>query len=311
MWHGARMTVNPILEAKKRSWSGLLAGTIAYFIWGVFPIYFKLTEEIAALEILAHRIVWSVPFGFLILLFRKQIAETIRALKSLRKLAYLMLAAVALSANWGMYIWAIQQNQIFQGSLGYYINPLMYVLVGVVFLGEQLGRLQGLAVLMALAGVIVLTAYGGRFPGIALFLAVSFTIYGVIRKQVEVGAMPGLFIETIFLFLPGLAFLFWLAAQGTLGFTSTVTDMRLLLIAAGPITVLPLLTFALAARRLRLSTLGFLQYIGPTLQFACGLYYGEVFTIAHAWCFGFIWLATVLLCFDAWRKWSGTASGTM
>lgn len=270
-------------------------------MWGLFPIYFKLTESIAATELLAHRIVWSIPFGLLIILFRHQIGDVLTALKNRKTIFLLLLAAIALSANWGVYIWAIQQDQIFQGSLGYYINPLMYVLVGVVFLGERLSKFQILAVAFAVIGVLVLTLYGGVFPAISLFLATSFTIYGVIRKQVDIGAMPGLFIETCLLLPAGLTYLYWLHTHGQFGFATAVWDLKALLLLAGPITVLPLLAFAFAARRLKLSTLGFLQFIGPTLQFMCGIYYGEAFTAAHAWCFGLIWLAAGLFSWDAWR----------
>ena len=282
--------------------AGLFAGILAYFIWGLFPIYFKLTEAVTPMEILAHRIVWSVPFGFLILVFRKQVAEALGVFRQPRKLGLLALAAIALSANWGVYIWAIQQDQIFQGSLGYYINPLMYVLVGVIFFGERLSRFQAIAAGLAAIGVLILTIYGGTFPAISLFLAASFTTYGVIRKQVDIGAMPGLFVETLVLLPAGLGYMYWLHLSGAFDFAGAEIDMKLLLLAAGPITVIPLLAFAFAARRLTLTMLGFLQYIGPTLQFACGVYYGEAFTSAHAWCFGLIWLAVALFSWDAWRQ---------
>ena len=282
--------------------SGLWAGIAAYVMWGVFPIYFKATESIPAMEILTHRIMWSIPFGFLILVFRKQLNEVWQALKSPKTTGLLLIASIALAANWGMYIWAIQQEQIFQGSLGYYINPLMYVLVGVLFFGETLSRWQAIAVLMATIGVIILTVYGGQFPGISLFLAVSFTIYGVMRKQVNIGAMPGLFIEVLLLLLPALAYVYWFSSNGTFAFPSAGRDLQALLLLAGPITVIPLLCFAVAARRLTLTMLGFLQYIGPTLQFMCGLYYGEEFTAAHAWCFGFIWLAVAIFTWDTYRR---------
>ena len=282
--------------------SGLIAGIIAYVIWGIFPVYFKLTEAIAATEILTHRITWSLPFGLLILIFRKQLKEVWTALKDIKKVGLLLVASIALAANWGVYIWAIQQDQIFQGSLGYYINPLMYVLVGVIFFKETLSKWQGLAVLLACIGVLILTFYGGQFPAISLFLAVSFTIYGVVRKYVDIGAMPGLFIEVILLFLPALAYIYWLSSSGRFDFPSAAPDMKLLLVMAGPITVLPLMAFAYAARHLSLTMLGFLQYIGPTLQFMCGLYYGEAFTTAHAWCFGLIWAAVLIFTWDTFRK---------
>lgn len=281
--------------------SGLWAGVAAYVMWGLFPIYFIATESIAATEILTHRIMWSVPFGFLILIFRRQLGEVWQALKDPKKTGLLFIASVALAANWGVYIWAIQQEQIFQGSLGYYINPLMYVLVGVLFFGESLSRWQGIAVILAAIGVVILTVYGGQFPAISLFLATSFTIYGVVRKQVDIGAMPGLFIEVILLLLPALAYVYYLSSQGQFDFPDAGRDMQHLLLLAGPITVIPLLAFAVAARRLTLTMLGFLQYIGPTLQFICGLYFGEAFTAAHAWCFGFIWFAVAIFCWDTYR----------
>lgn len=282
--------------------SGLIAGITAYVIWGIFPVYFKLTETIAATEILTHRILWSFPFALLILVFRKQLGDVWTALKDFRKVGLLLVASVALAINWGFYIWAIQQDQIFQGSLGYYINPLMYVMVGVLFFKESLSRWQLLAVFLAVIGVLILTIYGGQFPAISLILAISFTIYGVVRKKVEIGALPGLFIEVILLILPALAYVYWLSSQGSFSFPAAKLDMKLLLLLAGPITVLPLMAFAYAARHLTLTMLGFLQYIGPTLQFICGLYYGEAFTAAHAWCFGFIWVAVILFTWDTFRR---------
>ncbi|NNE58678.1 MAG: EamA family transporter RarD [Hellea sp.] len=278
--------------------SGLYAGITAYMIWGIFPIYFKITQEIPAMEILTHRIFWSVPFGLLILIFRCQIKDVLIALKKFKTILLLAIAAIAMASNWGVYIWAVQQDQIFQGSLGYYMNPLMYVLVGVVFFGEKLTRNQALAVVLAAIGVLVLTFYGGEFPAIALFLGVSFTIYGVVRKQVDIGAMPGLFIETLILLVPGLAYMIYLQNSGQFAFFETSTNMQAWLVFAGPLTVAPLLAFAYAARRLTLTMLGFLQYIGPTMQFMCALYYGEKFTAAHAFCFGCIWIAVALFSWD-------------
>ena len=286
----------------KDSKAGFLSGLAAYTMWGLFPIYFVAMRHVPALELLAHRIVWSVPFGLLILLFRKQIKDTLRALATPKTVALLTIAAIALAANWGVYIWAIQQNQIFQGSLGYYINPLLYVLVAVVFFKEKLSALQGLAIAFAFIGVAILTIKGGVFPGISLFLAFSFTVYGVLRKQIDVGAMPGLFIEVLVLILPAAGMLWYLSTQGSLSWGNFDTKTDVLIILAGPLTVLPLLAFAFAARRIQLSTLGILQYIGPTMQFGCAIYFGEPFTVAHAWCFGFIWLGVGIFAFDAIRK---------
>ena len=279
---------------------GLIAGIMAYTFWGAFPIYFKVTEAVGPLEILAHRIVWSLPFALIIIVLRRQWAELKRALMIPRLVGLLALAALALSVNWGVYIWAVQNEQIFQGSLGYFINPLMYVIIGVVFFAEKLSKLQSVSVLFALIGVTILTVYGGVFPYISLILASSFAIYGVIRKQAVVGAIPGLVIETAVLFLPAMGFLIWLSTQGDLTFGASPGITGLLLL-AGPVTVLPLWAFAIAARKLKLSTLGMLQYIGPTGQFMLALYYGESFTAAHAWCFGFIWLGILIYSFDAYN----------
>ena len=243
-----------------------------------------------------------MPFGLLIILFRRQLKDVWQALKKPKTIALLALAAIAITTNWGIYIWAIQQDQIFQGSLGYYINPLAYVLIGVVFFKESLSRLQALSILFALIGVSILTIYGGVFPIISLCLVISFTAYGVIRKQVEIGAMPGLFIETVILLLPAIFFLGWLSQTGQLQFGQLGPRIESLLILAGPITVLPLLAFAYAARHITLSMLGILQYIGPTLQFALGIYFGEAFTNAHALCFGFIWLGIIIYSYDALRQ---------
>lgn len=281
---------------------GLIAGIAAYTFWGLFPIYFKLTASVPPMELLAHRIAWSVPLGALIIMFRRQWSDVWRALTNIKVLAFLSFASLLLAINWGLYIWAIQQDQIFQASLGYYITPLLYVMIGVVFLGETLRKLQIFAIALAALGVAILTILGGQLPWIALTLAVSFTIYGVIRKQIDVGAMPGLFIETLVLFLPAIAYIIYLIHQGNLVFISSGADIKALLLLAGPVTVLPLLAFAFAARHLKLSTLGFLQFIGPTLQFFIGMLYGEALSTPHLVCFVFIWSAVALFIIDAIRN---------
>jgi len=282
--------------------SGLIAGIIAYLMWGFFPVYFKITGEVPPLEILSHRVVWAIPFAAVIILLRKQWPQVRRAVANKKTLGALILAALFIAFNWGLYIWAVQHNQIMQASLGYYINPLIFVLVGVVSFGEKLSRLQLIAVALATIGVIILTFYGGQFPWIALSLALSFTAYGVIRKRTDVGSLPGLFIETCVLFLPSLVYLVWLQGQGNLHFTNTSPDMMVLLILAGPLTVLPLVAFAYAARRLRLSTIGFLQFIGPSLQFLMAVLYGERLTTGVLLCFIFIWIAAALFTWDAVRS---------
>jgi chloramphenicol-sensitive protein RarD len=281
--------------------SGVFLGLLAYTLWGIFPVYFKWVENVAPLEVLAHRIVWAVPFGAMIIHARRQWREVRGALVDRAMLAWLALAAVFISANWLIYIWAVQNERIFESSLGYYINPLMYVAVGVLLLGERLRRLQVIAVILASIGIAYLTVSGGIFPWVALSLAALFTMYGVIRKQVAIGAMPGLFVETSLLF--PFAFV-WLAVllvgkEASFAFGGVGND--LLLMMAGPITVIPLLLFAISAKRLTLTTIGFMQFLAPTLQFCIGLYYGEALTSAHLVCFGLIWAAVAVFIFDAVR----------
>ena len=281
---------------------GVIAGVLAFGMWGLLPIYFIITDEVSALEMLVHRVVWAVPFGAVILWVRHQWPEVWAALRAPKSFGLLTLSAIFIAVNWLGYIWAVQSEQIFQASLGYYINPLMYVLAGFVLLGERLRPYQLLAVLLAAVGVGVLTVSGGQFPRIALLVAVSFTIYGVIRKQVNVGAMPGLFVETVLLLPLCVGYLMWLLLSAQAAFSLEEPKLFGLLLFAGPFTVVPLLLFAVAARRLRLATIGFLQFIAPTGQFIIGVVYGEPLTMAHMICFGFIWTAVSVFLFDAWRN---------
>ncbi len=278
---------------------GVIIGLLAYVMWGFFPVYFKSLEAVSPTEMLAHRVVWAVPFGALIILFRKQWNEVRRAFANKAVLAWLSLAALSISINWLIYIWAVQNEHIFETSLGYYINPLVYVLAGVVLLGERLRRLQLAAVALAFVGVMILTISASEFPWVAISLALFFTVYGLIRKQIAIGAMPGLFVETLLLLPLALAWLLWLMGSGQATFASGDLAMSSLLLLAGPITVLPLMCFAIAARRLPLTTIGFMQFLAPTLQFIIGVYYGEQLTTAHLLCFGFIWAAVAFFSVDA------------
>lgn len=291
-------------EAAERQFQrdGVLTALIAYVLWGVFPVYFKLVQSVLPTEVLAHRIVWAVPFGALIILWRKQWPEVRAAFGSPSTLFWLAVAALFISANWFIYIWAVQQSEVLQASLGYYINPLMYVLVGVLFLKERLRRPQVVSVLLAAIGVTYLTIRGGQFPFVAVSLALLFTLYGVIRKQVAIGAMPGLFIETLLLFPFAMAWLGWLMVSQQAEFAGSSMSMSLLLVLAGPLTVVPLLMFAIAARRLTLTVIGFMQFIAPTLQFIVGIFYGEKLTAAHLVCFGCIWAAVAIFSIDAFYQ---------
>lgn len=280
---------------------GIVPGLIAYLMWGFLPVYFKLTQHVAPAEVLAHRIVWAVPFGALILYLRKQWPEVRQAVATPRVLFWLFMAALFIAVNWYVYIFAVQREQVYQASLGYYINPLIYVLVGVAFLGERLRRLQVVSLVLAALGVLILTVSYGQLPWIALVLGFSFTCYGVIRKQVAVGAMPGLFIETMILVPLAAGWLAWRVAEDQASFLAGSLGNDLLLIVAGPLTVVPLVCFAIAAKKLTLTAIGFMQFIAPTLQFSVGLAYGEVLTTAHLVCFVCIWTAVGLFSYDVVR----------
>lgn len=294
-------TGSPAAPANAELRIGLLAGIGAYTLWGVLPAYLKAVDDVSALEILSHRILWSVPFGAMLIALRSQWKEVAAAFSTPRVLALLTLSAAAIAINWYIYVWAVINDRVLQASLGYYINPLMYVAAGVFVMGERLRRTQIIAVGLAAAGVMALTIGAGVFPWVSISLAVFFTLYGYLRKTTPVGAMPGLFVETTLLSPIALIYLVWLSSAGAAVFLGQSAGKDALLILAGPVTVIPLVLFALSARRLLLSTLGFLQYIGPTLQFALGLYYGEAFTPAHVVCFGLIWTALAIFSLDAAR----------
>ncbi|MEO1014183.1 MAG: EamA family transporter RarD [Pseudomonadota bacterium] len=280
---------------------GFICALLAYTIWGGFPIYIKLLETVDPLEVVSQRIAWSVPFGALIISLRKQWRETIAAAMSAKTLLLLGASATVISVNWFFYVWAVANERVLEASLGYYINPLMFVAAGVLVLGETLTRAQWVGIGLATAGVFVLTVGAGVFPWVAFILALAFTAYGYIRKQTPVGATPGLFIETTLLAPVAIGLLIWLSGHGGLTFGAEGTRMDVLLALSGPMTVLPLTLFALGARRLKLSTIGFIQYIGPTGQFILGLYYGEPFTLAHGICFGLIWIGLAITSIDALR----------
>lgn len=287
---------------------GVIAGLVAYTIWGVLPVYFKLVETVPAVEILFHRIIWAIPFGALIIHWRRQWPEVRRALTHREMLSWLLASAVLIAVNWFIYIIAVQTGRIFQASLGYYINPLIFVVAGMVFFGERLSAGQRNAVVLAAVGVLVLTVSGGEFPWIALTLGTSFAFYGVIRKRVVIEATPGLFVETLILFPIALVGLILIQQGSGTAFVEAGTTITTLLLMAGPITVVPLVMFAIAARRLALSTVGFMQFLAPTMQFMTGIYYGEAFTLPRVICFTLIWGAVILFSVDAFRQQKQKAS---
>lgn len=285
---------------------GMLGGLFAlgaFGIWGVLPVYFKILDGVPGLEILAHRIVWTVVLVGLGLIVVKRWAEVVVILANRRMMLRLTATATLLSCNWLLFIWAVTNGHMLQGSLGYYINPLVNVVMGVFLLGERLSKPQWFSVGLTTAAVVILTYGVGEVPWIALTLALLFGFYGYIRKTAPVGAAAGLMVETLVLIVPAVLYLLYLAAIGEGAFGTVSFGFDLLLIAAGVFTSVPLIFFAAAARRLRYATVGFFQYIAPTGHFLLAvLVYGEPFTDAHKWTFGLIWFALAIYSMDVWRR---------
>lgn len=284
-----------------RARTGLLLGVAAYLLWGVLPLYFKALEHVASTEIVAHRILWSLLFlAALVLLWRR--LSLIRAAVTNRKIVLtLVLTALLIAANWLVWIWAVVNGHVLEGSLGYYLNPLVNMLLGVVLLKERLSRARTFAVGLACAGVAVLAWGVGSGLWISLTLAVTFALYGFMRKIAPVDSLEGLTIETAILAPIALGWVLWLeqAGQGGLGIDRFTT---ILLMLAGAVTAVPLLLFNAAAKRLPYSTLGFLQYIAPSLQFLLAvLVFGEKLTLSHIICFGAIWTAIFIFTVEGWR----------
>lgn len=274
---------------------GILYALLAYIIWGLLPLYIKSLPGIAPVEILLHRMVWSLVFLGLILAWRRQWAWLAQVARDRRLLLSFAASAALLCANWFLYIWAVSANRVVDASLGYFINPLFSVLLGVVFLHERLRRVQWLAIAVAAAGVAWLTVAAGQLPWIALGLAASFGGYGLLRKTGALGALEGLSLETLLLFPLAAAALAWLFATGQDSFTHAAPGTQWLLLLAGPVTAVPLLFFAAGARRIPLSLLGLLQYTGPTLQLLLGVWlWHEPFPAQKQVGYALIWLSLAL-----------------
>ncbi|HEV7314211.1 EamA family transporter RarD [Sphingopyxis sp.] len=282
---------------------GLPYALAAYGIWGFVPLFFKLLSSVPPVEVLAQRIIWSLPLCFLIMFFRRQIGEYLTALKDWRTLRLLLASALLIAVNWLVYIYSIFTDHVLAASLGYYLNPLVNVMLGMVFLGERLSRLQLAAVVIAGIGVAILLAGALDTLWISLTLAFSFGIYGLIRKVVPVGSLPGLAIETTVLFVPSLAIAaFYLWAGDGRGFGSD-GSISALLMAGGIVTAVPLLLFATAARRMSYAALGFVQFLAPTVQFLLSLFvFHEPLKPAQLACFILIWASIAVFSFDMWRK---------
>ncbi|MFZ3467157.1 EamA family transporter RarD [Vibrio harveyi] len=290
-------------EEQQRSRQGVLLAIGAYTMWGIAPIYFKSIAEVSPLEILSHRVIWSFFLLAALLHFGRHWRSVRDIIKNKAKMMFLVSTAILVGANWLIFIWAVNSNHMLDASLGYYINPLINVLLGMVFLGERLRKLQWFAVVLAACGVLVQLIVFGSVPVVAIALAMSFGFYGLLRKKVSVEAQTGLFIETLVMLPAAAIYLLFIASSPTSNMLDNPMQLNTLLIAAGVITTLPLLCFTGAATRLKLSTLGFFQYIGPSLMFLLAvLIYGEPFTSDKAITFAFIWGALVVFSFDGLRN---------
>jgi chloramphenicol-sensitive protein RarD len=274
---------------------GTLSAIAAYTLWGVLPIYWKSVQAVPPLEVICHRTVWTFSFVVLLLTWRRRWGWLGQAIRSRVTLVTFLGTASILALNWLVYIWAVDAGHVVDASLGYFINPLISVLLGVLFLGERLRFGQWMAIGLALGGVIFLTLGHGTFPWIALTLAITFGLYGLLRKTAPLGAIEGLAMETAILSLPALAYLIHGEMGRTASFGHSGTMTNTLLALSGIVTALPLLLFAYAARRVTLTTVGILQYIAPTLQFLVGvLMYGETFTETRMVGFGAVWVALLI-----------------
>jgi chloramphenicol-sensitive protein RarD len=282
---------------------GLFAAIFAYALWGIFPLYWYLLKAVPAMQIIAHRVIWCCVFVVGYLLLRDGSGWLRQALSGRKVGRMLLLSSVLISSNWGIYIWAVTSGRVVDASLGYFINPLVNVLLGVLVLHERLNRAQWSAVTVAAIGVLWLTLVHGQPPWIALALACSFGVYGLIRKIAAVDAVPGLAIESLILLPVALAWLLWAEWQGVGAFADGDLSSDALLVFGGALTALPLIGFAYGARRIPYSLAGLLQYIAPTLQLLCGvLILGESFDALQAVGFACIWAALAIYATDGWQR---------
>lgn len=279
---------------------GVVYGLGAYTLWGSFPLYFALFKGIPSWEVLIHRVIWSCLFLAVVISILKRWPPVVAALRQPRRLGYVLGCAVFIALNWGIYIYAVETRHVLQASLGYFLTPLVNVAMGLLILGERISRLQAAAVGLAAVAILYQLLLLGELPWITLVLAFSFGTYGLMRKKVELDGLSGLFVETLLLLPLGLLTLAWLSSQGLSHFSDS-TYSALLLASSGAVTAIPLLAFAGAARRLKLSTVGFLMYINPTIQFLIALYiFHEPLSTAKLVSFVMIWGALAIYSWSAW-----------
>lgn len=281
----------------------LTAGIGCYLIWGFVPLAFQAMGRlgISSWEIVAHRTVWAVPVALLFVLAARQGRQVIRVFRTPRTLAWLSLSALLIGGNWLLYIWAVNSSRMLETSLGYYINPLLAMAAGALVFRERIDRIGATAIALAAVGVAIQTVALGSLPIVSLVLALSFCGYGVVRKRVAADAQTGLLVECLLLAGPGLVVVFWLQGSGAGHFGASPAATAWLL-ACGPLTATPLMLFAWAARRIPLSFMGFLQFLGPTIGFFIGVAQGEAFTPLRALSFVFIWTAAAVFAWGAWRR---------
>jgi chloramphenicol-sensitive protein RarD len=292
----------PQLIQRQEQKKGVLLALSAFIMWGIAPVYFKQLIHIDAMEILTQRIIWAVLFLIIISLFSSQLHKTIAVFKQPKQLALLAVSACLLGFNWGLFIWSVNNNHMLEASLGYYINPLINVLMGYLFLSERLRKRQGLAVVLALSGVLIQLISFGSVPYIALCLAVSFATYGLLHKKTHIESIPGLLVESLILLPFAIFYWIFMEPSDSSNMMNNDTYTNLMLLSAGIVTTLPLLCFTGAAKRLQYSTLGFIQYIGPSLMFILAVqFYGETLGLKEYITFGFIWLALLVFSWDSLR----------
>lgn len=287
-------------DADRATRRGFMFALGAYSLWGFLPLFLKALDHIPAAEVVAHRVLWSLPIAGAVLLALGRTADIKAALRSPRTLGMAALTATIISVNWGIYVWAIAVNRTVEASLGYYINPLMTVALGAIFLGEKLSRPQIVAVGLAIVAVLVLTFEAGGLPWISLALASTFAVYGFLRKTLPIGPSQGFFLEVLILTIPAIGYLVWLAMRGEGHFTFAQPENMLLLILCGPATAVPLLLYGFGAKLLRISTIGIMQYSSPTVVFLIAIFlFQEPFSVWKMVAFVLIWIALIIYSWAA------------
>ena len=290
-------------EKRSPSTVGFLYGVAAYTLWGFLPLYWKMLDRIPAMEILAHRISWSFVFVMGILVFQGKLGEYRLVFQNRSNLVRILWATSLITVNWGLYIWSITSGHVVEASMGYYMNPLIVVLLGVIVLKEKLNRWQVVSLVLAALGVAIITIQHGRMPWIALILAVSFALYGLMKKMIPVGSTTGLAVETTLLMPLTLTYIFLKQINGIGALGKLSLGTTLILIGSGVATALPLLWFAKGARRVPLSTMGFLQYIAPSISLMLGIFvFKEQFTTVHLLSFGSIWSGLLIYSISQVRQ---------